>query len=218
MSLVSDITAWYSTHMTYTSVAGLMAVESSFVPFPSEVVVPPAAYVVGVDAASPLCVFDVYALNVALIVVVASLGAIIGACINYGLSIWLGRPIIYKFADSRVGHLLLLSSEKIQRAEEYFNEHGKVSTFVGRLIPGIRQLISIPAGLARMNFGAFLGYTFLGATIWNTVLALLGVVAKGNQDLIEQYSHELSIAILVVVALAIVYFVVKYIVKNRKKG
>ena len=218
MSLVSDITAWYSTHMTYTSVAGLMAVESSFVPFPSEVVVPPAAYVVGVDAASPLCVFDVYALNVALIVVVASLGAIIGACINYGLSIWLGRPIIYKFADTRVGHLLLLSSEKIQRAEEYFNEHGKVSTFVGRLIPGIRQLISIPAGLARMNFGAFLGYTFLGATIWNTVLALLGVVAKGNQDLIEQYSHELSIAILVVVALAIVYFVVKYIVKNRKKG
>lgn len=218
MSLVSDITAWYSTHMTYTSVAGLMAVESSFIPFPSEVVVPPAAYVVGVDAASPLCVFDVYALNVALIVVVASLGAIIGACINYGLSIWLGRPIIYKFADSRVGHLLLLSSEKIQRAEEYFNEHGKVSTFVGRLIPGIRQLISIPAGLARMNFGAFLGYTFLGATIWNTVLALLGVVAKGNQDLIEQYSHELSIAILVVVALAIVYFVVKYIVKNRKKG
>lgn len=216
MSLVSDITAWYSAHMTYWSIGGLMAVESSFIPFPSEVVVPPAAYVVGVDSSSVLCVSDLYWVNVALIVVVASLGAILGAVINYALSIWLGRPIIYKFADSRLGHMLLLSSEKIQRAEAYFNEHGKVSTFVGRLIPGIRQLISIPAGLARMNFGAFLGYTFLGATIWNTVLALLGVVAKGNQNLIEQYSHELSIGILAVVALAIVYFVVKYIVKSKK--
>lgn len=193
-----------------------MAVESSFVPFPSEVVVPPAAYVVGVDPSSALCVSELYWVNVALIIVVASLGAIVGAVINYGLSIWLGRPIIYKFADSRVGHMLLLSSEKIRRAEDYFNEHGKVSTFVGRLIPGIRQLISIPAGLARMNFGAFLGYTFLGASIWNTVLALLGVIAKGNQDLIEQYSHELSIAILAIVAVAILYLVVKYLLKRKQ--
>lgn len=217
MSLISDITAWYSAHMTYGSVGALMAVESSFIPFPSEVVVPPAAYVVGVDSASQLCVFDAYALNVALIIAVASLGAVLGACINYGLSIWLGRPIIYKFADSRLGHLLLLDSEKIQRAEEYFNEHGKVSTFVGRLIPGIRQLISIPAGLARMHFGAFLGYTFLGATIWNTVLALLGVLAKGNQALIEEYSHELSIGILAVVGLAVVYMIIKYAVKQKRK-
>ena len=168
MSLISDITAWYSTHMTYTSVAGLMAVESSFIPFPSEVVVPPAAYVVGVDSSSALCVSELYWVNVALIVAVASLGAIIGACINYGLSIWLGRPIIYKFADSKLGHMLLLSSEKIQRAEEYFNEHGKVSTFVGRLIPGIRQLISIPAGLANMSFKRFTFFTGLGAGIYST--------------------------------------------------
>ena len=204
--------------MTYGSVAALMAVESSFVPFPSEVVVPPAAYVVGVDPASALYVSDVYAVNVALIVLVASLGAILGACINYGLSVWLGRPIIYKFADSKLGHMLLLSSEKIQKAEDYFNEHGKVSTFVGRLIPGIRQLISIPAGLARMHFGAFLGYTFLGAFIWNTVLALLGVVAKGNQELIERYNQELSVGILVLVALVVVYFIVKYIVKSKRKA
>ncbi len=217
MNLVTDITTWYSTHMTYWSIAGLMTVESSFVPFPSEVVVPPAAYVVGVDASSPLCVFDQYWLNVTLIVLVASVGAILGAVINYGLSMWLGRPIIYKFADSKAGRVLLLSSEKIQRAEQYFNDHGKVSTFVGRLIPGIRQLISIPAGLARMNFAAFLGYTFLGAFAWNIVLALLGVLAKGNQELIEKYNEELSVAILAIVALAIVYFVVKYIVKNRKR-
>lgn len=218
MSLISDITAWYSAHMTYGSVAALMAVESSFIPFPSEVVVPPAAYVVGVDPNSALAVADVYWVNVALIVLVASLGAILGACINYGLSIWLGRPIIYKFADSKLGHMLLLSSEKIQKAEDYFNEHGKVSTFVGRLIPGIRQLISIPAGLARMHFGAFLGYTFLGAFIWNTVLALLGVLAKGNQELIERYNTELSIAILAIVVLAILYVGVKYFIKAKKKA
>lgn len=218
MSLITDITAWYSAHMTYGSVAALMTIESSFIPFPSEVVVPPAAYVVGVDAASPLYVFDAYWLNVALIIAVASLGAVLGACINYGLSVWLGRPIIYKFADSRLGHMLLLSKEKVEKAEAYFNDHGKVSTFVGRLIPGIRQLISIPAGLARMHFGAFLGYTFLGATIWNTVLALLGVLAKGNQDLIVRYNQELSVAILVIVGLAVLYGVVKYLLNRNKKA
>ncbi len=203
--------------MTYGSIVALMTIESSFVPFPSEVVVPPAAYVVGVDAASPLCVSEYYWVNVAIIIVVASLGAILGACINYGLSVWLGRPLIYKFADSRLGHMLMLSSEKIQKAEDYFNDHGRISTFVGRLIPGIRQLISIPAGLARMHFGAFLGYTFLGATVWNTVLALLGVLAKGNQELIEKYNQELSVAILVIVGLAVVYVVVKYVVGRKKK-
>ena len=117
-------------------------------------------------AASPesaLCVTGNYLLDVLLIVLFGTLGAMLGAIINYGLAVWLGRLIIYKFADSRLGHLCLLSSEKVQKAEAYFNEHGKVSTFVGRLIPGIRQLISIPAGLAKMHFGQFLLYTFLGA-------------------------------------------------------
>lgn len=216
MSLVTDVTAWYSAHMNYASITALMTIESSFVPFPSEVVVPPAAYVAA-DPASPLCVTGSYPLDLCLIVIAASVGAILGACINYGLSMWLGRPIIYKFADSKLGHLFLLSSEKIQKAEDYFNEHGKVSTFVGRLIPGIRQLISIPAGLARMNFAAFLGYTFLGAFIWNTVLALLGYVAQGQADMIDKYNHELSIAVLAIVALAAVYMVAKMLIKRRKK-
>lgn len=216
MSLVTDVTAWYSAHMNYASITALMTVESSFVPFPSEVVVPPAAYVAA-DPASQLCVTGSYPLDLCLIVIAASVGAILGACINYGLSMWLGRPIIYKFADSKLGHLFLLSSEKIQKAEDYFNEHGKVSTFVGRLIPGIRQLISIPAGLARMNFAAFLGYTFLGAFIWNTVLALLGYVAQGQADMIDKYNHELSIAVLAIVALAAVYMVAKMLIKRRKK-
>lgn len=213
MNFVETVIAWYSAHMNYASVTALMAIESSFIPFPSEVVVPPAAYVAA-DPASPLYATDLYWLNVVLVVVFASLGAMIGAIINYGLSIWLGRPIIYKLADSKVGHMLLLSGDKIQKAENYFNEHGKVSTFVGRLIPGIRQLISIPAGLARMNFGAFLGYTFLGAFIWNTVLALLGYVAQGQSDLIDQYNHEISIALLALVAIAAVVLILRKLLKK----
>lgn len=216
MTIIETITAWYSAHMNYASITALMTIESSFIPFPSEVVIPPAVYV----AASPesaLCVTGNYLLDVVLIVLFGTLGAMLGAIINYGLSVWLGRIIIYKFADSRLGHLCLLSSEKVQKAEAYFNEHGKVSTFVGRLIPGIRQLISIPAGLAKMHFGQFLLYTFLGAFIWNSILALLGYVAHGQADLINQYSHELSVAILVLLGVVVVYFVAKKIIQSVKK-
>ena len=129
---------------------------------------------------------------------------------------WLGRPIIYKFADSKIGRLCLLSGEKIQKAEDYFNEHGRMSTFVGRLIPGIRQLISIPAGLAKMNFWTFLGFTALGAGIWNSVLALLGYIAHGQADLINKYSHEISVVILALFALCVLWFVVKRFVKKRR--
>ncbi len=216
MTIIETITAWYSAHMNYASITALMTIESSFIPFPSEVVIPPAVYVAAAPE-SALCVTGNYLLDVALIVLFGTLGAMLGAIINYGLSVWLGRIIIYKFADSRLGHLCLLSSEKVQKAEAYFNEHGKVSTFVGRLIPGIRQLISIPAGLAKMHFGQFLLYTFLGAFIWNSILALLGYVAHGQADLINQYSHELSIAILVLLGVAILYFVAKKIIKSAKR-
>lgn len=215
-SIIERIENWYADNMNYATIATLMAVESSFIPFPSEVVVPPAAYVAGIKDSS-LYTTDSYPLNVLLVVLFGTIGAIIGAIINYVLAMWLGRPIIYAFADSKVGHLCLLSSEKVKKAEDYFNEHGKVSTFIGRLIPGIRQLISIPAGLCKMHFGWFLWYTFLGAGIWNLVLALLGYIAHGQMDLIHAYSHELSIAIVVLLALAIAYFVVKAIIKRLKK-
>ena len=216
MTLVDNIIAWYSAHMNYASITGLMAIESSFIPFPSEVVIPPAVYVAGNEASS-LCATGVYPLDVLLIVLFGTLGAMIGAVINYGLSVWLGRIIVYKFADSKVGHMLLLSAEKVQKAEEYFKEHGKISTFIGRFIPGIRQLISIPAGLARMHFGYFLLYTFLGAFIWNCVLALLGYIAHGQMDLINEYSHELSVAILVIVGGVILYFVIKRLIALARK-
>ena len=133
------------------------------------------------------------------------------------MAVSLGRPLIYKLAASRVGRLLLLSPEKIIKAEQYFNKHGKISTFVGRLIPGIRQLISIPAGLAKMSLPGFLLYTFLGAGIWNAVLALLGYVAHGQQDLINKYSHEISITALVLFGLLIFYFIIKTGIRKVKQ-
>ena len=216
MSFVETVTSWYAAHMNYASITALMTIESSFIPFPSEVVIPPAVYVAS-EPTSALCATGNYPVDVALIVLFGTVGAMLGAVINYLLSMWLGRPIIYKFADSRVGHLLLLSSEKVQKAENYFNDHGKVSTFIGRLIPGIRQLISIPAGLAKMHFGQFMLYTFLGAFLWNTVLALLGYIAHGQADLINQYSHELSIIILALVGVVVVYYVGKMVYKRIRK-
>ena len=215
-SLITKVENWYANNMNYATITALMTVESSFIPFPSEIVIPPAAYVAD-DPSSSLHTTDSYPINVLLIVLFGTLGAMIGAIINYLLAMWLGRPIIYAFADSKLGHLCLLSSEKVKKAEDYFNEHGKVSTFIGRLIPGIRQLISIPAGLCKMHFGWFLFYTFLGAGIWNSVLALLGYIAGGQKELIDAYSHELSIAIMALLALVVVYFVVKAIIKRVKK-
>lgn len=207
-SLLQSVIGWYDENMNYASITALMTVESSFIPFPSEVVIPPAAYV----ASNP----D-NSMNIFLVVLFGTIGAILGALINYYLAMWLGRPIIYKFADSRIGRLCLLSSAKIKKAEDYFNDHGKISTFIGRLVPGIRQLISIPAGLARMNIGSFVLYTTLGAGVWNIVLALIGYLAHGQADLIDKYNHELSIAMLVLVGAGIVWLVGKKIYDKRRK-
>lgn len=208
LSLVQKVEKWYEGNMNYTSITILMAVESSFIPFPSEVVIPPAAYI----ASKP----DSH-LNIFLVVLFGTLGALIGAFINYFLALWLGRPIMYRLADSKVGKLLLLSSDKIKKAEEYFNNHGKISTFIGRLIPGIRQLISLPAGLARMNLFSFTLYTALGAIVWNVILALVGYIAHGQADLINEYSHELSVIILVLLALVVLFYLIKFLRKRSKK-
>ncbi|HAB40888.1 MAG TPA: hypothetical protein DCE24_03435 [Porphyromonadaceae bacterium] len=155
---------WVVDNASYLLIFVLMTVESSFVPFPSEVVVPPAAYLACTKGD----------MNVFAVVLVATAGALCGALINYFLSLWIGRPLVYSFADSRLGHALLINREKVDKAEKYFDSHGAISTFLGRLIPAVRQLISIPAGLARMNLGVFCIFTALGAGIWNAVLAVLG--------------------------------------------
>lgn len=208
VSLIQKVEKWYENNMDYGSITLLMVIESSFIPFPSEVVIPPAAYIASKPESK---------LNIFLVVLFGTLGALIGAYINYFLALWLGRPVMYKLADSKIGKLLLLSSEKIKNAEKYFNDHGKVSTFIGRLIPGIRQLISLPAGLARMNFLSFTIYTLLGAGLWNIILALMGYIAHGQADLINLYSHELSVFILAMVGLVVLFYVVRFFVKKSKK-
>lgn len=209
---VADLLHWYDAHMNYLAVGALMTLESSFIPFPSEVVIPPAVYV----AANPE---SAGGMKIWLVVLAGTVGALLGAIINYLLSMWLGRPIVYAFAESKVGRVLQLSREKVQRAEVYFNDHGVVSTLVGRFIPVIRQLISIPAGLARMNFGAFCLFTTIGALAWNCTLALLGYLAYKAADptVIERYSHQLSIIIVALFAAVVLFFVVRHLLKRRRK-
>ena len=205
-SYVDIIADWYNKNMNYGTITALMAIESSFIPFPSEIVVPPAAAVSAREDSN---------INFFLIILFATIGAIIGALVNYYLSVSLGLTIIYKFADSRLGHLCLLSSEKIKQAEDYFNRKGSIATFIGRLIPGIRQLISIPAGLARMPLIPFIGFTALGAGIWNVILALIGYIVGDNMDLINKYSHEIGYIILAIIALVAIYYIIKKIIKKK---
>ena len=161
---ILTIFQWFQANLNYGTITLLMAIESSFIPFPSEVVVPPAAYFAMHNGD----------LNIYLVVVFATLGALIGATINYFIALWIGRPLVYKFANSRIGHMCLIDGDKVMTAEKYFDKHGAISTFLGRLVPAVRQLISIPAGLARMNFVTFAAFTALGAGVWNCVLAALG--------------------------------------------
>lgn len=207
-NLIQKVERWYEQNMNYGTITVLMMVESSFIPFPSEVVIPPAAYIASKPESS---------LNIYLVVLFGTIGALIGAYINYFLALFLGRPIIYRLADGKFGKMMLLSGEKVERAEVFFNKHGVATTFFGRLIPVIRQLISIPAGLAKMNFLVFSIYTFIGAGIWNVILALLGYLAHGQSDLIDKYSSELSTAIKVLVVVLVIFFIVKYLIKRRRK-
>ena len=199
-------------NLNYWWVFVFIAVESSFIPFPSEVVVPPAAF---------LAMTPDSTLNILLVVLVATAGADLGALINYWLARWLGRPLVYRFADSRFGHICLIDRAKVEHAEAYFRDHGAASTFFGRLIPAVRQLISIPAGLSGMPMGKFLLYTTLGAGIWNSVLALLGwfifktfPVSSTREvaDLAAKYSHEIGYVIL-----GLAVFVVAFLIYKARK-
>lgn len=203
-----EIIQWCIDHLNYATITLLMAIESSFIPFPSEVVIPPAAWKAAHNEN----------LNIYLVVLFATIGANIGALINYYLARWFGRPLIYAFANSRWGHMCLIDEAKVQHAESYFERHGAISTFVGRLIPAVRQLISIPAGLARMKLSTFLLFTTLGAGIWNSILAILGYYLstvpgiETEEQLMTQvskYSHEIGYAIIALVAAVILFLIYK---------
>ncbi len=206
-----ELATWIFDNLNYWTVTLGMALESSVIPFPSELVVTPAAY----HAASG-------ELNVFLVVLFATLGADLGAIINYVASYYLGRPIVYAFANSKFGHACMLNEEKVKKSEDYFNEHGVMATLTGRLIPVIRQLISVPAGLSKMNFFVFLGYTTLGAGIWNCVLAALGwwmhsfIPENELVEAIGKYDHQLKIAVVAIIALVVLYFVGKKFIFKKK--
>ena len=198
-------------NLNYGTIFFLMMLESTVVPVPSEFVVTPAAY----HAASGQ-------LDVWLVILSATLGANLGATVNYVVALYVGRPVIYRFANSRWGKMCLLNQEKVEKSERYFDEHGIVATLTGRLIPGIRHLISIPAGLARMNYWKFLLYTTIGAGLWHTILAAMGwylstfVPENELEATIEQYNHYIVGAIVVLVVLAVVYFAIKTVRKQKK--
>jgi len=205
-SAIEKVAAWYMDNMNYATITLLMVVESSFIPFPSEVVVPPAAYKASKKDGE---------LNIILVWVFATIGALIGALINYFLALWLGRPVIHKLAESRFGKMCLLSSQKVQEAEDYFVRHGEISTLIGRFVPVIRQLISIPAGLAKMPLLPFVLFTALGAGIWNVILAVMGYVAHGQADLIKLYSKEISYAALFFAAVFVFYLIYSGFIKKK---
>ena len=199
-------------NLTYGAIFVFMLLESTVIPVPSELVIAPAAYH---SAAGNMHVW--------LVILFGTLGADIGATINYIAGYYLGRPIIYKFANSRFGYLCLLNQEKVERSEKYFNDHGMVATITGRLIPGIRHLISIPAGLAKMKYWQFILYTTLGAGVWNCILAALGwylhsfVPEEQLEDKILEYGEYIKFVILLLVGIAFVYFLTKWYINRRRK-
>ena len=200
-------------NLNYGTILFLMLLESTVVPVPSEFVVTPAAY----HAAGGN-------LDVFLVILFATIGADMGATINYVVAYYVGRPVIYSFANSKWGKMCLLNQEKVEKSEKYFDDHGIVATLTGRLIPGIRHLISIPAGLAKMNYWKFLLYTTIGAGAWHAILAGLGwylhsIVPEDQlNDKITEYAEYIKITIIALVLLAVAYFAFKYYLKKRKSA
>lgn len=208
--LFRNVIEWYMGNINYVTVMILMAIESSFIPFPSEIVVPPAAWKAAQGD-----------LNIFLVVLFATVGALLGALLNYYLSLFIGRTLIYRFSNTRLAHLMMIYPSSIKKAEDYFLKHGRSSTFIGRLVPAVRQLISIPAGLAKMDIWNFVLYTVLGSTLWNISLAALGYFLYTQKDLLDRYFHELSLLTAILGVLFVVYLVWKAFRRksnNDRKG
>lgn len=208
---IVNLTGGALDNLNYFWIIVFMTIESSFIPFPSEVVMIPAAYMAAAEGE----------MNVGMIITCGTIGALLGALVNYALAYYLGRPIVYRFANSRFGHICLIDQEKVEKAEAFFYKHGVISTLIGRLIPAIRQLISIPAGLSKMNIWKFIIYTCLGAGIWNAVLVGIGLVFHsqiGKEELIAKISHYSHIIGYTAIALiiAIIAFLIYQGTKKSK--
>lgn len=203
MSELLTLLLAFSAKLGYLGIVILMAVESSIVPLPSEVIIPPAGYLASLGQ-----------MNLILIILSGTLGSLIGASFNYFVSLKLGRVIVHALARKKIARLFLVNEQKVIKAEEYFVAHGNSSTLIGRLVPAVRHLISIPAGLSRMNFKDFIIYTAIGSFIWSTILALLGYWFGSNQEMLMAHYHEIGMVFILVFIVAIAWF---YIKSKRKK-
>jgi membrane protein DedA with SNARE-associated domain len=191
--IVDTVSLW-----GYPGIIVLMFLESSFFPFPSEVVIPPAGYLASQGE-----------MSLSLVIAAGIFGSVLGAGFNYWLAVKWGRPLF-----ERYGRYVLLTPAALEKSEKFFARHGHISTFVGRLLPGIRQYISLPAGLARMNLPLFIVFTALGAGIWVVILALTGYLIGNNQELIGQYLHQIMLGI---VSLCLV-LVTGYVFLRKKRS
>lgn len=208
---LGSLIEWGMTHLTYWVVFILMVMENSVFPLPAELIVTPAAY----NAANGL-------MSIPWLVVITTLGSTVGAIINYYLSLYIGRPAIHRFADSRVGRFFMLSSKKMEVAEDLFRRKGNISIFVGRLLPAGRQFISIPAGLAKMNIWAFVFYTTIGSAIWNGFLIGVGcylayiIPMEEANEVITKYTYQINIILFSAIGVIAVYLIGKKIYRKMK--
>lgn len=198
MELFSGLIAWYMGSINYFSIMVLMAIESTFIPLPSEIIIPPAAYLAQQGQ-----------LNIYLVILSGSVGATLGALFNYYMAHYLGRRVIYKLANTRWANFLLVDQHAVVKAENFFRKNANTSTFIGRLVPGIRHLISVPAGIVQMPIKKFLLFTFSGALLWNMILGAMGWYLGAKMDLIKEYAHQISIGFLICGALFFCYIMYK---------
>lgn len=191
--MIAELTQWLIQTVQglgYAGIVALMAVESSFIPFPSEVVMIPAGYLAAQGK-----------MDISLVLLFGVTGSMIGAYINYFGALWIGRRVLLRY-----GRYVFISPETMEKMDRFFERHGAISTFTGRLIPGIRQMISLPAGLARMNLPLFSFYTALGAGLWGTVLVLLGYFIGDNEALISRYLHRITLVLVIAAVAGIVVY------------
>ena len=194
--MINTILSFFQ-NLSYIDIIALMTIESSFIPFPSEIVIPPAAFMASQGE-----------MNIFLVILAGIFGSLIGATINYYLAFYFGRAVIYKIADSKIFALLLINSKKIEKAEKFFLKYGNISTFIGRLIIAVRQLISIPAGFSKMNFKSFIFYTSLGSGLWVIILAILGYVFGANKEVLINNYKILSLGIIGIALLVIILLII----------
>ena len=201
--LFGDLINWLVAvigHMGYPGIIGLMFLESSFFPFPSEVVMPPAGYLAWKGE-----------MNLVLVIISGIAGSLLGGLFNYWIAVKWGRPIFEKY-----GKYFFVTKESLDKAEVFFAHHGHISTFTGRLLPVIRQYISLPAGLARMNMSVFLIFTSIGAGIWVAVLTYVGYALGEHQELLDRYLHVITISCVGGAVLLVALYVLWYRFRKAK--